>query len=321
MSLFARVSGLTEAGFHQIDQQKPGLRVPAMRKSVYLLPRKTAHLFMAASIPPPGDESWARRYSQSGRKIPPEFFDEWKEDILRVATTPMKAAELKKEVKVPGDKLKFVLNRMAFEGCLLRIGADSLRSNIISYVGAEAWMGKPFPQEETTKAQAWLAEQYLRAFGPARVQDFQWWAGITKTAAVKAFAEVETSDTGDGYLLPASLADEFESFKPSKTDTIDLLPQWDSYTTGYAPDGRQLFAGSDVLEKIYGKLGATGGNAFGVVLANGLAHVVWIPKFTGKKMQVELDGFEKLSGPMMKKLEEEFEKIALFLKAKNFELI
>lgn len=320
LSLFARVKHFTEEDFRRIDAQKLGLRVPAMRESVYLLPRETAHRAMAASIPPPGDESWARRYSQSGRKIPPEFFDEWKEEILRVAKAPMSASELKKQARVPDDKLKFVLNRMAFEGYLLRIGADSLRSNIISYVGTEAWLGGPFPLEDTAKAQAWLAERYLHAFGPARIQDFQWWVGITKTAAVKATDAVDVMDVGEGHLLPASQLQAFESFKPSGADTIDLLPQWDSYTMGYAPDGRDRLASRDTLERIYGKLGATGGNAFGVILVNGLARAVWKPKFSGSKMQVELDAFEKFPAKTMDKVKEEFQKIALFLNAKDLQL-
>lgn len=320
LSLFARVQDFTEEDFRRLDEQKLGLRVPAMRESVYLLPRETAHRAMAASIPPPGDPSWARRYSQSGRKIPPEFFEGWKEEVLRVAKEPMKASELKKQADVPDDKLKFVLNRMAFEGFLLRIGADSLRSNIISYVGAEAWLGEPLPLENTAKAQGWLAERYLHAFGPARIQDFQWWVGATKGAAVDAVGAVNTVDVGDGYLLPASLADEFESFRPPQTDAIDLLPQWDSYTMGYAPDGRDRLASSDTLERIYGKLGATGGNAFGVILVNGLARAVWKPKFSGSKMQVEMDAFEKFPDKTMDKVKEEFRKIALFLNAKSVEL-
>ncbi|MCB9297194.1 MAG: winged helix DNA-binding domain-containing protein [Lewinellaceae bacterium] len=320
LSLFARVKHFTEEDFRRIDAQKLGLRVPAMRESVYLLPRETAHRTMAASIPPPGDPNWARRYSQSGRKIPPEFFDEWKEEILRVAQAPMAASELKKQARMPDDKLKFVLNRMAFEGYLLRIGADSLRSNIISYVSTEAWLGEPFPPEETAKAQAWLAERYLHAFGPARIQDFQWWVGITKTAAVKATDAVDVVDVGEGHLLPASQIQAYESFKPPKTDTVDLLPQWDSYTMGYAPDGRDRLSSRDTLERIYGKLGATGGNAFGVILVNGLARAVWKPKFSGSKMQVELDAFEKFPDKTMDKVTEEFQKIALFLSAKDLQL-
>ena len=69
-----------------------------------------------------------------------------------------------------------------------------------------------------------------------------------------------------------------------------------------------------------GKLGATGGNAFGVILVNGLARAVWKPKFSGSKMQVELDAFEKFPDKTMDKVKEEFQKIALFLSAKDLQL-
>jgi hypothetical protein len=68
---------------------------------------------------------------------------------------------------------------MAFEGRLLRVGANGLRSNIISHVNTNAWAGDKFVPVDSNKALASLAGEYLRAFGPARIRDFQWWAGIT----------------------------------------------------------------------------------------------------------------------------------------------
>ena len=50
LSLHARTKAMTAAQFHKLDV----LRLPAMRQSIHLLPRKTAHLaFHATPAPRP----------------------------------------------------------------------------------------------------------------------------------------------------------------------------------------------------------------------------------------------------------------------------
>lgn len=164
---------------------------------------------------------------------------------------------------------------MAFEGSLLRIGAGSLRSNIISYVSTEAWAAEHFARVENNTAMTWLAGEYLRAFGPVRIKDFQWWAGISATQAKMAIPKNDTASVGNDYLLLAHDRNEYETFSLPSKDSLNILPQWDSYTMGYAPDGRERFVSPDMQHHIYGSLGATGGNALGTLLINGTAHGSW----------------------------------------------
>lgn len=57
---------------------------------------------------------------------------------------------------------------MTFEGALLRVGAESPRSNALRYVAADRWLdGEGLPDADPDGALAWLAGEYLRAFGPA----------------------------------------------------------------------------------------------------------------------------------------------------------
>ena len=64
----------------------------------------------------------------------------------------------------------------------LRVAPSSLRSNAFAYVAVEAWLGGPLEPVDPDEALAWLAGDYLHAFGPARVADFRWWAGTTADA-------------------------------------------------------------------------------------------------------------------------------------------
>ncbi len=72
-----------------------------------------------------------------------------------------------------------------------------------------------------------------------------------------------------------SKSKDFESFKAPTQDSLDIFPQWDSYTMGCAPDGRERFVSSDMQGNIYGSIGATIRNALGVVLVNRMAHGSW----------------------------------------------
>jgi hypothetical protein len=317
ISLFARIQQFDEKAFYNIDENKIAYRVPSMRQSVYWLPKDDAPTIMDATLDAADSPAWEKRYSQTGRDIPPESYQDWANSILKTTTTPLTVKELKGKTIVPDDKLKFLLNRMAFERKLLRVGAKSLSSNIISYVSTEAWNGSPFEKIAEEKAQIWLAEKYLKAFGPARIKDFQWWAGITLTKAKAAFGEIETVDLGDDLLLLKEDLPAFETFKIPKEVCIDILPQWDSYMMGYAPDGRERFVSVDLQHHIYGKLGATGGNGLGTILINGKAHGSWSSRFKGTKMEVSLNIFENIGSKLKKDLNEAFNQIAVLLKAKS----
>jgi len=317
ISLYARTKTFDEQAFYDIDENKIAFRVPAMRQSVYWLPKDDAPTIMDATLDAANSPNWEKRYAQSGRKIPPENYNDWANSILKTCTNPLTVKELKGKTSVPDDKLKFVLNRMAFERKVLRVGAKSLRSNIISYVSTKARNGSNFKSIDEQKAQIWLAEKYLKVFGPARIKDFQWWAGITLTKAKAAFTEIEKVDLGNDLFLLKEDIKEFEAFEIPIEICIDILPQWDSYIMGYAPDGRERFVHPDNQHHIYGKLGATGGNGLGTVLLNGKAIGSWTSRFKGAKMEITLNIFKKVGAKMEKDILNAFHEIANLLDAKN----
>jgi hypothetical protein len=112
LSLYARVKSFSERAFFQLDENRLAFRVPAMRLSVYFLPRETAHLAFRATIPWVDDPYWRKRYSQ----VPEDEYKNWKEKLLELADKPVTAAEIKKALDIPEAAVKLILNRMAYEG-------------------------------------------------------------------------------------------------------------------------------------------------------------------------------------------------------------
>jgi len=185
---------------------------------------------------------------------------------------------------------------MAYEGTLLRVGAGSLRSDAIEYVLAETWAAGALRRLPRPDALVTLARSYLLAFGPARVADFKWWAGVTLTEAKAAIGALDTLVIGNDLLLLRADIQEFESLEWQQSDLVTVLPQWDSYTMGYAPDGRDRFVTPDALPLLYGKLGATGGNALGAILVNGEVVATWKHRFQNDSMLIEVYRFEAVTG-------------------------
>jgi len=312
LSLRARSRSFDAETFRTLDAERRALRLPAMRGAIHLLPRASAHLaFRAVPEPPSGLRQRLRYFS-----IPEERYAGLCEAVLAAATEPMTARELGRELReragYDGSPTP-VLAGMAREGVLLRVGADGLGSNALRYVAAHDWLGGGLPHADADGALAWLAGEYLRAFGPARPEDFRWWAGVSKGRAVAALGTVETVEPEAGYLLRAEDREAFGAAEAPDPDAVDLLPKWDCYTMGYAPNGRGRFVRPEAQDRVY----TPAGDGLGVVLVGGAAAGAWEARFSGRVMQVRLDMFERPGATLKGAIEDGFGEVAVLLGAQD----
>ena len=265
LSLLARCEPFDPDAYRSLH----AIRLPAMRGSIHLLPEECAHLaFRATRHDRTGDEDY------SG--LTPQEYEDLRQALLAAATEPMTARELRAATGAQST-LAPVLNALTREGVLVRLGAHGLRSNELFYVAATV------SEADADEALAWLADEYLRAYGPARVDDFQWWAGVSAGRARAAVASVETEVLDDGLLLRRADVAAFDRAAPV-TGTVDLLPKWDCYTMGYPAGGRGRFADPDIAEELYDP----GGDARPVVLIDGSAAGTWGVR-PGGALEFELD--------------------------------
>jgi hypothetical protein len=267
-----------------------------MRGSIHLLPRATAHLpFRALGVPSSVEESRMRYF-----KLSPERYDELRAKVLELVDEPRSSAELK-TLAGAGDEIRYVLGAMGREGLVVRVGAEGLRSNALRWVRPQP----PIERASADRALAWLADEYLRAYGPARAADFAWWSGADSRRVEAALATVDTVELDASLLLRRADRADFEA--APKPRGIELLPKWDMLTMGYPRDGRARFASDDVLDRCYDFRGD--GNP--LILRDGRAVAAWSMKFAGKKMEVSIDWFD---GPV-KGASPAFEELAALLGA------
>lgn len=126
-------------------------------------------------------------------------------DTLREPLLPAELPGALGEAADPTGEARAVtgVRIMAYEGLVLRIGSN-LRGNTLRYVATEAWLGRPLEEHNPAEALGWLAGEYLRGYGPARVADLAWWPGRRAHGPRRRWRRSTPSESGGGLLLPPS---------------------------------------------------------------------------------------------------------------------
>ncbi|HVI47920.1 MAG TPA: winged helix DNA-binding domain-containing protein [Chitinophaga sp.] len=91
----------------------------------------------------------------------------------------------------------------------------------------------PAPVLTEEEALGTLALRYFNSHGPATVQDFSWWSGLSVTAAKAGLESVKGQlqsfvEDGATYWMPPAKA-----AKPEASPSIHFLPPFDEYTVAY----------------------------------------------------------------------------------------
>jgi hypothetical protein len=312
LSLLARSRAFEPTELGVLEHDKQALRLLAMRGSSFLVPAESAARMFSATRAP--HARLARRLAVDGvdlatyRRLTPR--------VLEAAATPLLPRDVRRLV---GEDAAVLVSRiLSWEGRVLRIGGH-LRVDQLRYVATHAWLGHELEAVDPAAAWAWLAHEYLRAFGPARLADFAWWAGASRQVASQALDDVQVTELGHGLLaLPEDVA-RFKRVQPLDPDALDVLPKWDAYTMAYAPEGRQRLVEDAHLALAYtsreNSPGAMAGDGRPLILRSGRAVATWAHRFAREQMAVTVEPFpgERLDRAL---LEAAFEPIGRLLQAR-----
>ena len=270
LALWARTPAFSPAKYRRIDRSGAGVRIPAMRRTVFLVPtRNAARIFSAVR----SSEAHALRpLKRAG--ISTEEYGRYARRVMK-AKEPLTARELEDVVGVKGRELGVVLRCLRYEGRVLTLAGDSLNMTPHRYIATASWVPDGLEHPDIDKARGWLAGEYLRAYGPARVEDFRWWTGLPKKAAEEAITTLDTIDVGGGNLLLGADEAAFAKVKRVR-NAVKLLPKWDAYTMAHAPDGRSRFVHPDVQAHVYTPIGiGLSGDGNPVILVDGEVVGLW----------------------------------------------
>ncbi|HEX3128220.1 MAG TPA: winged helix DNA-binding domain-containing protein [Thermoanaerobaculia bacterium] len=188
-------------------------------------------------------------------------------------------------ISAKGQRGLHILWWLAQEG-LLCFGAREGKQQ--TFVLLDEWLPGA-KRLEKDEALAELARRYFTSRGPATLQDFAWWSGLTVADAGAGLDMVAPSllreTIGDqDYWLPFSA-----SFERERSPAVHLLPAYDEYTVAYSDR-------SAVLDPVHAKRAATGNGIFyPILVVDGRVVGTWKRTLKRGEVVITPSPFEPLS--------------------------
>jgi hypothetical protein len=154
----------------------------------------------------------------------------------------------------------------------------------VTFVRADQWIGG-WREVDPTEARREVFRRYLRAYGPAKPDDFRRWSGFGREAANALFDEAELEEVRVEGKRAWLLAGDSDGFDADAT-SVHLLPRYDAYVLGFRP--REPLVPEPVKERIAqdpkGRFETITGMA--PLLVDGVAAGLWRRAASGE-VQIE----------------------------------
>src|SRR5262245_20035342 len=187
-------------------------------------------------------------------------------------------------VSTAGQRGLHILWRLAQDGVIC-FGAREGKQQTFALLDEWAPKAKRMARDESL---AEIAKRYFAGHGPATLQDFAWWSGLT-TADATAGLEmakrslVQENINGQTYWLASSTPATNDS-----SPTAHLLPAYDEYTVAYKDR-------SAALNPKYAKLPNYGHGIFNpTIVVGGQVVGTWKPKLKKDTLVIAPSPFTKL---------------------------
>jgi hypothetical protein len=155
-----------------------------------------------------------------------------------------------------------------------------------------------------------LARKYFTSHGPASVQDFKWWSGLSPGDCRRAIELIKSGFISDKsgeitYWFPDSTASVSWS-----AETVHLLPAFDEYIIAYKDRSASL------VYEHHKKAVSNNGVFRPVVVINGLVKGIWKRTLKKDTALIQLSLFHRVNKKEMKGIEMAAERYGEFLRKK-----
>jgi hypothetical protein len=168
--------------------------------------------------------------------------------------------------------------------------------NQATFIRTDHWLPGLRPVEALA-AQKGLFRKYLRAYGPATLNDFAHWSGISmvEVKALRPLLDTELAEH-DGMLILREDA-KILQFTPSHPGSVHLLPYFDVYLLAHR--FKQHFLKAQFYKRVFRNQGWISP----VVLIDGEIGGVWTYKVTRKALEIEIELFARMDRRVRKQIE------------------
>ena len=176
------------------------------------------------------------------------------------------------------------------------------RGGSTTFVRRDQWLGDP-PSLDPAGSRCELLRRYLRAFGPATMQDFAYWLGIPNRdiADVCAAVTPELATVSVDGRPRWILAEDVEALASSASGRmpVRLLPAFDPLMLAHRDKSDHL--DMRFHKRVYG----VAAWVYPVVLVEGVARATWSYKRTSSRLLVTVKPFTRTNQRVMKAVERE----------------
>jgi len=313
LSLGIRVNGITRTDVRRaLWEERSLVKTWGVRGTVHLYPAGEVAMWVAAARAS-GREQDQRRLKFLG--ITPALLETLIEEAGRAVdgrrlTLKELGAELVRRLPWSAEHASTAFGAGSWPKWRVGVGHAAGRGLLVfgpnrgpevTFVSPREWLGG-WPRVDVDAAVVEVLRRYLRTYGPSTANEFAQWLAIHPRRARAALAEIageleEVEVEGEPRLdLPG---------EPAKARrSVRLLPHFDAYLRGFHPR-RELTAG-------HAERSAGGTGQAPVLLVDGMVAGVWQRQAKGRRLQVRVDTFVKLSKAQLAELEGEARRVSAF---------
>jgi Winged helix DNA-binding domain len=317
LALWARVKGLRRDDVREaLEEERTLVKTWAMRGTLHLLAADDLALFVAVLGPQWDDPggAWLRGFG-----VTKEQYDAILVGVPRALGARPKTREqlADKLAELGGPELRERL--LSGWGALLKPSArrgdlafGPNRGRNVTFVRPDRWLHtfvRITDEEAWREAQREVVRRFLAAYGPATADDLGRWLGLR--AGLKRMLReledelVEVEVAGSAAWLLAADLDALQG--AAKPKTVRLLPAFDPYVVGFRP--RSLLVDAAHEARVFRPQAWFSP----VLLVDGLAVGVWERERRGRRLEVRIEPFTRLSAAARRRLAEEADRLGEFL--------
>lgn len=279
LSALVRMRGGTvDAVEDALYEQRSLMRILGMRRSMFVVGRETAPVVQAACSVAVAATQRRRLLSLlGGAEVGPDV-EGWLADVERSVLEAVRtrggatAQELAKDeprlrtalVMAQGKAYEAtqnitsrVLFQLAAEGHIVR-GRPQGGWTANNYVWSpmEDWLPSGMPRLDASDARIALVRRWLATFGPAPLDDLQWWTGLGVRDLRATLARIGPTEVDLGGVTGLVLPDDVDPVERPPQPWVALLPGLDPTPMGW--HDRQWFLPSDVAAAVMDRTGNIG---------------------------------------------------------------
>lgn len=298
----ARVDGfVVDHAERALYEDRSLARILAMRRTMFVVPTGDVDMFHAASTRAQVDTQRCRLVKMLAESdvTDGQDPDAWLDGVATDTLTALRehgqatAMELSRDVPALARRIVVapdkpyggqigvstrVLFLLATEGHIVRgRPRGTWRSTQYRWAPVADWFQGRVDVDAmpTDDARVALASRWLRTFGPATVEDLQWWTGWTKTATRAALARIEPEEVDlDGQPGIVAADDVVPADHPGPW--VALLPALDTTTMGWKH--RDFHLDPDLRPRLFDR----NGNAGPTIWVDGRVVGGWVQRPDGE---------------------------------------